>query len=396
MRVCIVTTAFPRWPGDDRGIFILEAARAIQAQGVCVKVVSMHSPGAKAHEVLESVEVYRPRYLWPDRFEVLQKEGGGLPIAWRRSRLARLAFLPLFIAQAVAAARHTGDCDLIHAQWTWGAGVALAARLTRRVPIVATVQGSDIFEAAKLPLMKPLTRAVLSRCDRVIALSRSLAESTIALGIPMDKVTIVPNGVDTKRYHPSANARESLILFVGSLIGRKGIHSLIRAMPRVLHDLPGYHLTIVGEGPLLPELRQLAASLQLGHHVRFVGAQPPDMVCQWMQRARLFVLPSLEEGLGVVLLEAIASGTPCVGTRVGGIPDVISPEVGRLVPPNDPSALADAIVSQLRDQDTWCQMSRAARTRATDFFDWEKIARRLVAIYRDAIAGHGRESEGDY
>jgi glycosyltransferase involved in cell wall biosynthesis len=85
-----------------------------------------------------------------------------------------------------------------------------------------------------------------------------------------------------------------------------------------------------------------------------------------------------------------------VGTRVGGIPDVISPEVGRLVPPNDPSALADAIVSQLRDQDTWCQMSRAARTRATDFFDWEKIARRLVAIYRDAIAGHGRESEGDY
>lgn len=394
MKVCIVTTAFPRWPGDDRGVFILEAARAIQAQGVRVKVVSMHSPGAKAHEVLGPIEVYRPRYLWPDRFEVLQKEGGGLPIAWRRSRLARLAFLPLFFAQTLAVILHSRDSDLIHAQWTWGAGVALAARLARRVPIVATVHGSDIFQAAKLPLMRPLTRAVLNRCERVVAVSQALADSTAALGVPSDKITVVPDGVDTNQYQPSANPKERLILFVGSLIERKGMPDLIEAMPQVVDRLPDFRLAIVGEGPLLADLKERVVALDLEPYVHFAGAQPPGEVCSWMQRARLLVLPSTEEALGVVLLEALASGTPCVGTRVGGIPDIVTPDVGRLVAPNDPSALAEAVVSILENQSEWDRMSECARRRATDTFAWEKIARRLIAIYRDALTGHGLETEG--
>src|SRR5262245_22743250 len=101
MKICIVTTSFPRWVGDHRGTFIFEAARAICAQGVEVRVIAMHHPGAKTREFMDSIDVIRPRYLWPERLEILQREGGGLPAIWRRHWGARFALLPFLITASL-------------------------------------------------------------------------------------------------------------------------------------------------------------------------------------------------------------------------------------------------------------------------------------------------------
>jgi len=385
MRVCIVTTAFPRWPDDGRGTFILDAARALQAQGAQVRVIAMHSPGAKTREMMGAIEVIRPRYLWPERLEVLQKEGGGLPIMWRKSRLARLALLPFSVAHTMAIMRYAQDCDIIHANWTLSAAAAWAGKFFHRRPIVVTVHGSDIFQAVRLRFVNRLTRMVLGRCDRILAVSRALVEAVVALGLPSSQIEIVSDGVDTDRFHPPSADRDPLIVFVGSLIARKGLKYLIQAMLQLLQRFPDHHLAIIGEGPQQAELISLADTLRVIDNISFVGSQTPAQVSHWMQRAKLFVLPSVEEGLGVVLLEALACGTPCVATRVGGIPDVISSDVGILVPPADPSALSNAILAVLGEETVWKTMSQNARAGALERYSWRIIASHLIEIYHATI-----------
>jgi glycosyltransferase involved in cell wall biosynthesis len=125
----------------------------------------------------------------------------------------------------------------------------------------------------------------------------------------------------------------------------------------------------------------------LGDRVEFVGFQSQAVVSEWMRQARLFVLPSLEEGQGVVLLEALASGTPVVASDVDGIRDVVVPVVGMRVPPADPAALALALAQLLSsDAATWQRMSQAARRRAVEIYDWDKIAARFVEIYEKMMA----------
>lgn len=389
VRICIVTTSFPRWPEDDRGTFVIGAARALLAHGVQVRVVSIHSPGAKAREVLDSIEVIRPRYLWPDRLECLQRESGGMPIVLRKNRLAWLAVPPFFAAQSLATARYARDCDLIHANWTMSAAAAWVTSGSHRRPFIVTVQGSDVFESERIAVLKYLNRAILKRCRRVLALSRSLADATIGLGVPGDKVEVVPNGVDTQRFTPSLSSREPLVLAVGSLIERKGMRYLIQAMANVLPALPDFKLVIVGEGPQLQSLLTLARSIGLADRISITGYQTHQQVSAWMQRASLFILPSLEEGLGVVLLEALASGVPCVATQVGGIPDVITADTGSLVPAADSEALGRAISTLLNDPNRLERMRHNARQRAIEHYDWSIIAARLIRIYQDTLA-HSR------
>lgn len=385
MKVCIVTTAFPRWPGDDRGIFVFEAARAVQALGAQVRVIAMHSPGAKTREAMDAIDIIRPRYLWPERLEVLQKEGGGLPIIWRRSKLARLAALPFGLVHTMTIMRYARGCDIVHANWTLSAAAAVLAQSVHRLPVVVTVQGSDVFQAARIPVVDRVTTAALQRCVRVLALSHSLANAVIDLGVSPSKIETVPNGVDIDRFQPTDSEREPLILFVGSLIERKGVRYLIAALPYVLQVLPDYRLAIVGEGAQRPDLETLTAALGVSKSIDFVGPQTPQQVSSWMQRAKLFVLPSLEEGLGVVLLESLASGTPCIGTDVGGIPDVVTPDVGRLVPPSDPRTLSVAMLDILTSPAGWHIMSHNARLRAQTYYSWRAIGARLMNVYDECL-----------
>jgi glycosyltransferase involved in cell wall biosynthesis len=112
-----------------------------------------------------------------------------------------------------------------------------------------------------------------------------------------------------------------------------------------------------------------------------MGFQSQDQVRVQMQRARLLVLPSLEEGQGVVLLEALACGTPVVASGVDGIPEVVTDEVGVLVPPADPEALCEAILSILARPEQWDAMSRSARERAVEHYDWARLADQYVMAY---------------
>jgi len=383
LRVALLTTAFPRWPNDSRGPSMLETARALRDQGVQIRVVTLHGPGARAQEVLENIPVHRVRYLWPTRLETVQDVGGGLPAAWRQGWASRLRFLPLFAALTWAALWHGRAVDVVHAHWTLAGLAAWLASFVTGTPFVLTVHGSDIYIAPGIAGVTAITRRMLRRCAHVIAVSRNLAGVTESLGIQEGSVEVIPDGIDLDRFTPGASEREPLLLFVGSLIQRKGAHDLLSALPAIVERHPGTRLAIVGGGPERAALEEQARALQLEAVVDFVGTQSQAQIAQWMQRARLFVLPSLEEALGIVLLEALASGTPCVASRVGGIPDIVAPDVGVLVPAQDPPALAAAIGDLLSDQERWQRLQRRARPHVEQkCWTWRKVATRLIEVYR--------------
>jgi glycosyltransferase involved in cell wall biosynthesis len=386
LSVCVATTSFPRWKDDFKGTFIWESCRALSALGVHVLVVAPHAAGAKAHEDISGIEVFRPRYLLPVRWELLLATPGGLPALWDAGGLGRLTVLPFLAAHTLAVARLARGSDLIHAHWTLSAFSAWAGRGIHRRPWVCTVQGSDVYQAMRIPAAGFVARKSLRGARRVIALSASLADTTAAQGVPADAITVIPNGVDPACFSPNGNPREPTVLFAGSLVERKGARYLIRAMQEIHRRHPEYQLHLIGDGPQKKELADLARALGLEARIRFLGSLPPAEVARRMRRATVFVLPSLEEGQGVAALEALASGTPCVASRVGGIPEMLANGSGELAEPGDVSSLERAILATIDDLPRRELAARDAVAQIRRRYGWNTIGRRILAVYQEVLA----------
>lgn len=387
--VCMPTTTFPRWADDGEGSFVWGLARQLVRDGVAVRVVALHAPGTASYEEREGVKIWRPRYWWPESREMLRREQGGLPITLKKYPLARIQLLPFLLRHGAQIGKIARDCSLVHAQWSLSAGAALLTGQHLQRPLVTTVQGSDIFRVGQMRFGASLTRTVLNRSHRITALTPALADAAEAMGVERRRIRVIPNGVDTDFFQPPGDKREKLILFVGSYIERKGVSVLLQALPDVFKALPDHRAVLLGNGSLQAQLEEEAQKLGLSEQVRFLDFQPQSEIRRWMQRARVLVLPSLEEGQGVVLLEALSCGTPLVASHVGGIPEVVVPDVGTLVPPGQPAPLTDAIVQTLTDDERWAQLSRMARRRAVEVYDWRVISRKFIRLYEDLIAQNG-------
>jgi glycosyltransferase involved in cell wall biosynthesis len=383
-KICMLTTAYPRWPGDERAPFIHEAAKALKEAGNEVRVLAMHRPGTKTHETMDGIEIIRTRYL-PEKWEILQEEGGGIPIVWKKNHLARLALIPFVFAQSLALLKWSRDCDILHANWTLSGMIVWLTQFIHCRPFIVTVHGSDIYLGTKTGWIRFFTKIVLNKAAAVIAISHDLADQLVSLDTPQNKISIIPEVIDVDRFLKNDQERENIILFVGSLIPRKGCKFLIQAFSRVTKVLPDFQLYLVGLGADEMELKSLVSDLHISEKVSFLGARSREEVPQLMGRAKLFVLPSLEEGLGVVLIEAIASGTPCVASRVGGIPDIITPEVGTLVPPGETDRLAAAILEILNNPDRWKTLSAASKQRALHEFSREAFSEKFTKIYSQVL-----------
>ena len=183
--------------------------------------------------------------------------------------------------------------------------------------------------------------------------------------------------------------REPVVLFVGSLIARKGVDTLLRAFAALASDLPEYRLVLAGEGPEQANLAALAESLGVAARVEFAGFLPQAGIAARMRQARLFVLPSNEEGQGVVLLEAMASGLPVVASSVGGIPEVVVEGTGRLFPAGDAAALAGQMRAVLTGPALWRQLGAAGRRHVEEHYSPAAIGACYRALYETVLARAG-------
>lgn len=261
---------------------------------------------------------------------------------------------------------HTHD-DRAHLYGT------LAGRLARVPAIVHTRHGrSPQLSRRQTMFVNAASRYI----DSFVCVSEDSARLARANGVRADKVCTIRNGIDVRRFAYQGPNGEGPALIVARLSPEKDIDTLLRAAALVVAQESAFRLEIAGDGPCLSALRQTCTALGLDEHVRFLGQvrEVPALLA----RARLFVLSSLSEGISLTLLEAMARGLPLVATRVGGNPEVIAEgETGFLVPPQNPSALANALLRLWRDRSLCIRLGEAGRRRVEVDFD----VRRMVAEY---------------
>ncbi len=237
-----------------------------------------------------------------------------------------------------------------------------------------------------------LERTATRWTDAIVAVSADAAEvaRTVDLARP-DQLHLIPNGVDLVHFHPKAGLSPGhRVVHVARLDPVKDQAMLLQAAHLVAAVEPRFHLDIIGDGPSRTSLEQLTATLNLTHCVTFHGMQSD--VTSWLRTADLFVLSSRSEGLPMTLLEAMASGLPIVATNVGGIPEAVtSGETGLLVPPANPRALADAILTLFQHPDQRAAMGTAARARAIADYSLDTMTARYMALYDSLLGARSRK-----
>lgn len=377
LKILFVTTAFPRWKDDGRGAFIYEMAKAIRNAGCSIKVIAMHSPGAKEYEEIGGIEVIRPRYL-PDDWEILRKDSAGIPYVWKTYPLARLAIIPFSIRHLIAVLKNKKDVDVIHAHWTLSAAVVLLSQFINYKPLVITVHGSDVFQGLQNPIFRFISRIVLMKSKFVITPSKALAEKIFDLGLEPYRVKIISNGINLSPI--KATERQPIILFVGSIVESKGVKDLFEAFLRISKINTLVELVYIGEGNEIENLRLATQKNNITNRVRFLGALPHSEVIEWMEKSRILVLPSYQEGQGVVLLEAMSVGTPCVGSKIGGIPEIINNKNGWLFTAGDINELSEALLEGFNDENVWKEKSDYC-LEFIKKFSWDQIGKELLDTY---------------
>jgi colanic acid/amylovoran biosynthesis glycosyltransferase len=198
--------------------------------------------------------------------------------------------------------------------------------------------------------------------------------------------------VNTEFFSPDPSVRrEPVVLFVGHLTEVKGCEYLIRSMAKAQAVLPDLELVVIGDGPLRPHLEQIAKENLT--HFRFLGLQPKNTVKEWMNRAKVFSVPSTtatsgaEEGFGLVFLEAQAMGCPVVSSSSGGIPEAVAHgETGLLAKERDVDALSQHILLLLGNENLWRKMSEAGRNRVKSLFDLKTQTQALEKLYVQVLA----------
>lgn len=287
--------------------------------------------------------------------------------------------------------------DIVHTHTSKAGAVGRVAAWLTRVPIVIHTPHGHIFYGYYGRVMSGIVRLVervLARgTDRIVTLTDRGAQEHVQHRIAgPEKFVTIPSGIvlaefRSVRAHPVVKRKEMgvpaegpVIGTVGRLVPIKGHAWLLRAAPRVLAEFPHATFVFIGEGPLSGQLQQLAKELGITGHVMFLGARQDVPKC--LAALDLFVFPSLNEGMGRALIEAMAAGLPVVATGVGGIPDiVVDGESGVLVPPKDAVALADAVRDMLRDPDRRRAYGEAAKKRVDDRFDVEAMVRKIERLY---------------
>src|SRR4029453_807483 len=357
MRALFLTHSFPREPGDAAGSFVLKLAVALRDKGIDAHGAAPAGAPLPPTDRFDGIPVERFRYA-PRRYEKLAYAGNmhtQVRDSWS-ARLALLGFLGSEFGSAVRA-RRAFEPDILHAHW-WFPGGLVGTWLSglSGVPLVTTLHGTDVRLARGTAMARPLFRHVLQQSKGVTTVSRWLARETetIVSGI---RASVAPMPVATDLFSPGGERATNRLVFVYRLPAHTGSEQLSEALAQ-MRNAPS--LDVVGDGPLAATLRTRVGELGLGDRVRWLGSLAQPKLVDLYQRATALVVPSTDEGLGLVAVEAQLCETPVVAYESGGLTDTVQHDrTGLLVPPGDVNALAAALDGLLDHPERGAAVGRA-------------------------------------
>jgi glycosyltransferase involved in cell wall biosynthesis len=383
VRVLFLTHNYPRFTADAAGSFLHRLALALRAAEVDVHVLAPSAKGLAPDEEVDGVPVHRYRYA-PRFMESLAYTGTMAEQVLGTLR-GKGALAGMLGAGSLAVRREIERLapDVLHAHWWFPSGL-LALGGAGQLPLVTTMHGSDVRLARRVGLSHPLFRRVLKRSAVVTAVSSWLAGEARAMA-PESAIEVAPMPADITLFQDVPTSRiGGRVLFVGRLNAQKGLADLLDAMAWVT---PTAKLDVIGEGDDRDALRERTERLGLAGRVRWRGAVPRSELPAAYREAEVVAIPSRNEGLGLVAVEAQLSRTPVVAYRSGGLVDVVdSAWGGTLVPAGDTRALAGAIDAVLKDPARSLAHGAAARARMLDRFSPATVAAGYRHRYLSALS----------
>lgn len=369
-------------------------SKSLAKNGVKVYVVTCDFPDTPMHEVIDGVEVYRV-----DSYKNPAPD------------FATWVYLMNLNMQTEAAAivnRIADRIDVFHAHDWLVATSCIGLKHVFRKPLLVTMHSTEIGRRdglhTNMERMIHETEAWLTyEAWRVICCSNYMVSHVKwAFGLPEDKLTMIPNGVNASVYADIekenlkefrakfALPEEKIVLYVGRLVYEKGIHILVNAVPKILEKVNAKFL-IVGSGYMKEQLLNIVRSMRLEHKVLFLGFMDEATLLRLQKCADVSVVPSLFEPFGIVALEAMAAKSPVVVSDTGGLSEIVDHDfTGVKVYPNNPDSLAWGITKVLLDENYSRYISENAYRRVREKYDWDKIAQQTKQMYQTVLGEHSK------
>ena len=399
----MVTTSYPRFPGDLTGTFLEPIAHGVANRGHTVHVIAPWHPLIRRPSQEGNVHFHFYKYAPIKSLNVfgyassLKADTSMRPTAYLATPFAMMA--------ATVATRRitkTFGATLIHAHWVVPNGF-IASLVSGTLPLVVSLHGSDVYVAEQHKLAKTAARHTFRHANWVTACSENLRARATKLGADENRSEVVPYGVDVDRFARNDTARRKLrkendipdsgkvVLAVGRLVRKKGFEYLIDAIATLRSQHPNIRLVFAGSGDLEGELRERVRISDLDKQTVWLGAVSQDHVADWLSAADIMVVPSVKDdsgnidGLPNVLLEGLASTTPVITTPTGGISSVARDGKNALVVPERHSArIAEAISLLLKDPSLGATLGQNAREHVRLHHSWTNVAKRFEASYQQA------------
>ncbi len=387
-RVLILTQSFIKYKGDILSKHIFVAAKLLNAADWQAWVLAPHQKGLARHEHIQGVEIFRFRYF-SEKWERLAYTGRMQEMVVK-SPFNLFVLFPLFLyrflhAGSRLALKKRPSC--IHAHWwipTGALGCALSAM--RNLPLLVTLHGTDVRLIGRKLFFSSLAKWVLKRAAGITVVSEFIkAQLTGKLGVASEKIFVLPMPVDPEKIYQMEVplSERKTILCVARLTRQKDLATLIRAFHLVLQKRDKLDLVIIGEGPEKANLQALIRDLGLEKEVFLHDLMPQETLNQYYNKCDIVVLPSIQEGFGLVVVEGQLCGKPVIGANSGGIPEIIEHgKTGLLFPPGDHESLASAMEEVLGDRTLASRLSEAGYRSVGARFSQEAFLKKYVEVLR--------------
>ena len=393
MKICILTSIFPKYKNDISGIFIYKNSVALAEAGIEVHVIAPGSINAKGFEILDGVYVHRFTYWLPKKYQKIAY-GYGIRANIKKYLFAKIQAPFFFIAFLFKTFKIAKECDIIHAQWIQSALPGIIMKIFYNIPIVISIRGHDIRDIPSDSNIGRLNKFILDRTDNIIALAPR--EKMLAQQLGNYKIVEMHNPLNRNEFNPfisvdklirefSLNGKR-IVSFVGRLVDEKNALELIDAIRMIKHELNDVVFFIVGTGPQKSIVESRVLEFGLEDLVFVTGSRSDTNV--FYAASDIFVAIDLSDNLwSNTMIEAMASGCACIVTDVGDtahylrhIDDVY------IIPVGDAQALSDALLLLLRDETLRKQLAEnALRYIASNDFYKQDVVKKLLSIYEEAL-----------
>lgn len=390
MNILITTTTFPTWKNDNERFFVYDFAKNLSETQEEIKVIILapHTKGAKKREIRGKLTIHRFVYFIEKWQSLCYKNGILANLKDNKLNYLLIPFLLIAEVLAIRKIHRSENINIVHANWLIPQGLAAVIYkkiFNKKIKIICTVHGSDINNLNGF-FMEKIKRFTQKNIDHFIAVSNDLKNK---INNPK-KTTVIPPGLDLKKFKPSLPSlqlkkelgiTDECLLFVGRLVKSKGVEYLIKALPKVNKTFPNAKLLIIGDGPEKDDLKKLADKLKLNKNIIFLGNKKNNQLPAFYNLADVLVGPSINEGFGIVFLEALACGTPVIASDIGGIKDIIKEgQAGVMVKPKDCEALADEIIKLLSNKEKIKKINQTAPEFVKNF-NWQNNIKKHLQIY---------------